>query len=1252
MLKLSRNGIGALTAQYKSVLRKCLFLNMCAAGMFAVLPAANATVYDSASTSPDTTFQYMGQEILSDDQAYVHGSAAYNLRELFSVSPHNDAWLRNRGDTHFGYDTSGSTVDSTVVSNKHNLTHKFISNQLTAAANGGGVLSNMNDTGTELNIYKTEFANNSDTRFIDDYGNPMRNSGMTAGGAIVNYSEKQANIVNSSFNYNYVMHLYNAAGGAIYNGSNLLWGITPTLGSIEATNSGVFANNHAGNEWLVNNADVTQITTGTTSNILDVWKNNSTDTTKGDMTNLATGGAIHNVGSFILQNYRFDYNHAIGKTAKGGAIFNDKIDDQTGVEPFGGIMNLNGITTFIGNYAGKGLAGDSGASTFYADVAQGGAIYNDGDINIAGGSGNQILFKSEDNSTYGNYAVASSVAAGGAIYNDTNGRIDALRNNSMFFRNYAEGVGSGAAYGGAIANYGKIAMQGGYYEENEAKSASGVAVGGAIYNASTGTITLQVADDSEFSSNTAKQGGAIYNSGTIDGSVNLGTYKFASNNAQLGGAIHNSGTITNAFISASRHLFSGNSAQTGGAIYNSGTINNRYEGNASLEFENNTATSTVGSMAQGNSIYNAANGNITFILNNNAQIHFGQNQSVYHAGNTFEIIGSNNAPALLTANQVSAMAGGNTQVLLDTTLYSDSNTARYSISNTNLILSQYGYIESMAYDKNAKGSNPINDTALTLNNNVITLQSNSFMDLNSSNDILDNNDFAVASNANLRYKNQNNNPDYLGNTITNNGTITYYGYADDSNMHVAHALVNSNILDAAADKLLTNIHIDNLNSKSGNQIVVNLYNTQDNPSASKADIIVINNEIHNDSGSPTSVVFRDLNNSYINQVYLGETDKIYFAKTQVAQTGYDFNNTFVTSAQNDDYEIKIGYETNGTVYDWFLYRQYTPPPPPVDPALDPEDIALIDLPRAALEQVRSIGLPISRTNRGQCSCYADNCDHSYCQYESANTKRRLWATPIYRKGTYDKPVETDFTLKGIDFGLDVQPTHSDMLGIFGSYRSGKYENDGKETSTKKYFSHFGSELDIKSIVGGVYYRKYFGNLYMLGAAYGGKLDVDLKTKTNVKSSSDGHTVGAIGELGYDIRLSRREILTPSLKATYNYIKFKDAKNVNGKKATFGAVNNVELEAAAKYEYQFNNEYQLPTTGYIKPSVIQTISNGGKVTINDKEYNDTLKNETLGRIEIGADAEIVKNFSIGAFGNYTFGSIYKAWGVGGNIRYVW
>ena len=1187
MLKLSRKGVGLLTSQYKSVLRKCLLLNMIVAGSFAFCLTANADSYDS-QTSPrfanmGMTLPYTDTETgISYDEAFVHGSDGYNIKEVMNgeSSVYNDAWIRNKATVKFGYQPSGETVSSTTVEHKHNITILDGS-----SINGGGVISNgNNDTGTtSLDIYRTQFKDNSATRFLNE-SSGVDHTGVAFGGALLNYSKNQASIIASTFESNYVMHFNQASGGAIYNGSNALYGSEIVLGSVKSSLGGAFISNHAGNELMSHPTYVQGEISQVESKILQVWLNSSTDHINGDLSELATGGAIHNGGEYISENDKFEYNHAIGVTAKGGAIFNGA---DPSLPEYRSIMNLNGLITFTDNYVGEGISAnnvdyDNPTNFFYSTTALGGAIYNDSNLNFANGDDDFVFFGSD---TTGNYAVATETAAGGAIYNDTNGIVNAIRSNSIFDGNSANALSIGTAMGGAIANYGKMALQGGSFSGNRATSVGGYAYGGAIYNHTNngdeGKITVEINQNTLFSNNSAGYGGAIFNKGTIDGSVNS---------------------------------------------------------NARLEFTGNSASATSGGISMGNSIYNASGATFSLQLTNNAQIDFGTNQSVYNAG-TFRITGSNDIPTELSSSTVSTMSGDSTSIALASTLYSAEGSSAYEISRTKLGLTSTGFIDSTAINSAA-----LNDTALKLSNNEIYLLSGSYMNLNSGNDVLVNNNFDVYENANLRYKNQNGNLDYLANTIENEGAVTYYGYADNSDMYIAKALVNSSTLNAAADGLLTNIHVDNLKSKEGNQIVVNLSNSADNPATSKADIVVIDSNIHNDTGTTTKIVFHDLSNNYISQVYLGQDDKIYFAKTQVSQTDYDFDNTFSTTAVNSDYNIKIGYEMNGSVYDWFLYREAD-----IDPAIDPEDMALIDLPRAALEQTRSILLPISRTNRGQCSCYQDNCSNSYCQYESSRSKTRLWATPIFRKGSYDKPIETDFTIKGIDFGMDIQPAHSAMYGFFGSYRNGEYENDGKG---KKYFSHFGSELDITSIIGGLYLRKYFGNFYMLGAAYGGKLDVDLKTKTGVKSSVDGYTIGALGEMGYDIRLTHREVLTPSLRATYSYINFSDINDLNGKKGSVDNVNNVELEAALKYEYQFNNQYQLPTTGYIKPSVIQTISTGGKVKVADKEYDDTLENETLGRIELGADAELIRNFSIGAFGNYTFGSEYSAWGVGGNIRYVW
>lgn len=1161
MLKLSRNGIGLLSSQYRSILRKCAFLNLCAAGVFAFSAVANATIYDGRT---DPTFENMGTYIEEADTAYIYGSDRTldpnNLKEEFSNATYEDAWIQNKGKLYIGRDTSGQVVETTTISNKHNVTIK--NGAITA---GGGVITNMNNNNldTVLDIDTVFFIDNSATRFLSESGS-VDNEGTAAGGVLVNYSENKVSIVKGTFEDNYTMHFNNAAGGAIYNGSNVIYpssGSRTALGSISSTGS-VYSNNHAGNELINYDEYVNGEASGVGAQIFDVWKNNSSNATCGALTCLATGGAIHNEGVFSSTAEYFYYNHAIGVTAKGGAIYNNQVHSALGL--IGGEMNIEN-TSFFGNYAGKGLAAD-GKGTLYASTALGGAIYNNWKLNFLENVEYGIFFGNPDND-YGNYVVATTQAAGGAIYNDTDGTLDSIRANTEFIGNYAQGIGSGNALGGAIANFGTMYVEGGIYRSNRAVSESGLAQGGAIYNARGGTTTLKMtANITQFSQNQAAQGGAIYNEGTIDGSLS---------------------------------------------------------GNSSLQFISNTASATNRS---GNSIYNALNSVITIELYDQASVIFGENQSVYNEG-TFKING-----------QATATTPATSRVELYTTLYSGAG-AYYQISNTNLLLrnadTYFGYIDD--------------DTALNLTNNLIGLEKNTHMYLNSANDVLNNNSFLVNDGATLRYTMNDDNSHYLANLIENYGQVLYYGHSDNNNLNVAQSLYNFNTLNVAADKLLTNVVIDNLHSGANNQIIVNLSNSQEDTANSKADIIVVKDTIKNDESTPTKVVFYDMSGTKgVGQVYLGEDEKIYFAQTSADQQDYDFDNTFITTATNDNYEISVGYELDSfnNVYNWYLYRSDR-----LDPRTIPENVAMSDVPRAAVEQLRSsiAGMPMSRTNRGMCNCYQDKCNNAYCKYEKSGSMMRLWATPFYKKGTFDSPVETDFTLKGADFGLDYQPDSENMYGIFGSYRKGKYDISGKG---KDYSTEIGSELDITSIVGGAYYRRYFGNTYLLGAIYGGKVDIDVDVKNGVSTSLDGYTVGAQAELGYDWRLSRRQTLTPSLRAAYNYIKLNDPEEFNGKEASIDAIHDIELEAALKYEYQFNNEYQLPTTGYIKPSVIQTFSQGGDVKITTVKYDDTIDTATLGRIEIGADAEIIKNLSIGAFGNYTFGTDYKAWGIGGNIRYVW
>lgn len=128
--------------------------------------------------------------------------------------------------------------------------------------------------------------------------------------------------------------------------------------------------------------------------------------------------------------------------------------------------------------------------------------------------------------------------------------------------------------GGAIYNRGNLEVTDVTFESNNALDS-----GGAIYNSRDGELTVTGCN---FTENTARNGGAIYNYGTATVSNSI----FTQNTATQGGAITNYSPVT---ITGS--IFNLNQAiEMGGALYNSPTgeviiINST--------FDENTATDTV-----------------------------------------------------------------------------------------------------------------------------------------------------------------------------------------------------------------------------------------------------------------------------------------------------------------------------------------------------------------------------------------------------------------------------------------------------------------------------------------------------------------------------------------------------------------------------------------------------------------------------------------------------------------------------------
>lgn len=218
-----------------------------------------------------------------------------------------------------------------------------------------------------------------------------------------------------------------------------------------------------------------------------------------------TGGAIDNYfyndaandGYVNVSNATFTLNGA----ANGGAIYNHKAATQTGN------MYISG-STFTSNTA----------------TAAGGAVYNEGELTFDGST---------------RFTTNTAALQGGALFNSASGEV-VFKKLATFTGNQA--TGTATTEGGAINNAGTVT-----FEKNAVFTNNQADFGGAIVNDG-GTLTLTEA--SVFQSNHANViGGALFND---SGTVNLTDATFRSNTAVEGGAIANGGTInlngTNTFV--------------------------------------------------------------------------------------------------------------------------------------------------------------------------------------------------------------------------------------------------------------------------------------------------------------------------------------------------------------------------------------------------------------------------------------------------------------------------------------------------------------------------------------------------------------------------------------------------------------------------------------------------------------------------------------------------------------------------------
>jgi hypothetical protein len=222
------------------------------------------------------------------------------------------------------------------------------------------------------------------------------------------------------------------------------------------------------------------------------------------------------------------------------------------------------------------------------------------------------------------------------------------------------------------------------------------------------------------------------------------------------------------------------------------------------------------------------------------------------------------------------------------------------------------------------------------------------------------------------------------------------------------------------------------------------------------------------------------------------------------------------------------------------------------------------------------------------------------------------------------------------------------LGTFISYRKGTHEISGEG---EEYYSTIASEIEIESYLAGLYYYHKDSNFYTFASIYGGIQKAELTTDDAMSFDTDGIELGAQLELGYSMKLGRNFVLTPSIGASYTRIMYDDAEDIAGKKYEFGDIAQAKAQASLKLSHIYKSMVGFGEF-YVKPSIIQTFNVGDNTKITGLDEIETMEDVTLGRIEMGAQHNLTGNFSVNAWGSYTYGSDYNAAAAGLGLKYNW
>ena len=344
-------------------------------------------------------------------------------------------------------------------------------------------------------------------------------------------------------------------------------------------------------------------------------------------------------------------------------------------------------------------------------------------------------------------------------------------------------------------------------------------------------------------------------------------------------------------------------------------------------------------------------------------------------------------------------------------------------------------------------------------------------------------------------------------------------------------------------------------------------------------------------------------------------------------------------------------ETQGST--WYLAMDKKEPAPDDDDDDDddtdtdyivtPEIIAGVGLHEAAIEQTRSVVRNVSNKVASSRTCYY-NCGMVTNAWNGSKLYN-AWASAQGEDVNIDKPVDMEAKIWGVEAGFDFQNDINKALGLFVSYRNGEYDLSGKGS---KHTSSIGSKIDIDSYLAGLYYRYDKHNNWLFATVYGGMQDANVSTNDNITNfETDGIEVGASVELGHNFIVSKKTTLSPSLAIRYNQVNFDNTTDNVKKHYKWDDIKHLEAELALSLERRFDNAKL-----YIKPGIIQTLTEDDNVSISGLKDIDTYKDSTLGRVEIGGNYNFNYNLSTYGWINYTYGSNYDATALGFGLSYSW